>query len=558
MIHSTVSPSDADAAQRQVDQLFSILQQMLQDTMQWLAARSQQPLKQEGVLRIWMGNGKDNRILRQVYGPMANGKNRNDLTPERLRSLLNALQEPVTEGADLARYAKRNPAIEIKIDDVTLFRQERDGVVTVNQIQQQIQNAPTQLQPSPPQVEPSEVSDQPLPSSEQVQQIAHVARQLMNPLGESESPLLTKAGFGDFTLEYDVETDVSTISKGQQAIVRDHAGQLENLGVMVADSEVFRSLGERMLRTSAIQPSERKQQEDIQDRSGRQILEVVPRSQNTSSSEIARVADRQIAQLPNQQLRQFLQRMVQGTATWLNQALYDWQLKTIAHTALQAFQRGYDRTAEESYRVGEFTVSRQPENQFEISDRAGAVMQFQTASGRVKPISIGNSLREVSGDRTTQPFIHNAIVQLSSNVPQGLPEADFAFRVSEAEQTIRDFLAYTKTSVWDYDRGKFRLEMVNNQVLITSKQDGRGQIHGAAKVMQKNNREKLVPQPTRLTWKDLEHINHIRDRLRVRIEADQAQSPTKHPVPIQPTSQKPKPRQVSQPSRWQPKRVELE
>ena len=250
--------------------------------------------------------------------------------------------------------------------------------------------------------------------------------------------------------------------------------------------------------------------------------------------------------------------MVQGTATWPNQTLYDWQLKTIAHTALQAFQRGYDRTGEQSYQVGDFTVSQQLKNQFLISDRTGAVMQFQTASGRVKPISISDSLREVPGDHTVQPFIHNAIVQLSSNAPQGRPEADFAFRVGEAEQTIRDFLAYMKTSVWDYDRGKFRLEMVNNQVLITSKQDGRGQIHGAAEVMQKNNREKLVPQPTRLTWKDLEHIDHIRDRLRARIEADQTQSPTKQPVPIQPTSQHPKPRQVSQPSRWRPRRVELD
>ena len=87
----------------------------------------------------------------------------------------------------------------------------------------------------------------------------------MNPLGELEFPLLTKAGFGDFTLEYDVETDALTISKGQQAIVRDHAGQIENLGVTVADSKVFRSLGERMLRTFAVQPSERKKQaEDIQ------------------------------------------------------------------------------------------------------------------------------------------------------------------------------------------------------------------------------------------------------------------------------------------------------
>ena len=557
MIHSTVSPSDADAAQRQVDQLFGILQQLLHDTMQWLAARNQQSQKQEEVLRIWMGNGKDDRILRQVYGPMANGKTRNDLTPERLRTLLNALQQPVAEGIDPAQYAKQKPAIEIKIDDVTLFRQERDGIVTVNQIQQQFQNAPIQSQPLLPRVESPEVLDQALPTLDQVQQMTQVARHLMNPLNESNSPLLTKAGFGDFTLEYDPENDTLAISRGQNEIARDQAGQVENLGATVADWEAFRSVSERMLRMPVIQSSERNQhvESDLQDRLSSEALS---KSQNRMSSAVAQVADRQIAHLPKQQLRQFIQRMVQGTATWLNQSLSDWQLKTIAHTAQRAFQRGYDRTGEESYQVGDFTVSQQQENQFIVRDRSGTVLQFQTASGKVKLMEMSDSLREATGDRSTQALIQTAIAQLSSNVPQGRHEADFAFRVSEAEQTVRDFLAYMKTSVWDYEQGKFRLEVVNNQVLITSKQDGRGQIHGAAKVMQKNNREKLVPQPTRLTWKDLEHLDRIRERLNFKIEADQAQQPRDQPVPIQPATQSNKPRQVSQRSQWQSKRVELD
>ncbi|MCU0551796.1 MAG: hypothetical protein MUC48_20845 [Leptolyngbya sp. Prado105] len=534
MVHSMVNSSDADAAQRQVDHLFSILQQLLHDTMQWLATRNHQQCKQEDVLRIWMGNGKDNRILRQVYGPMANGKNRNDLTPERLRSLLDAIQQPVTEGVDPSQYAKRNPAIEIKIDDVTLFRQERDGVVTINQIQQQIQNVPVQSQLAQAQKRTPKAK-QPLPTSDQIQQLAQVARHLMNPMGEPDAVVLNKARFGDFTLEYDSDNDALTISRKQQVILRDRAGQVENLGVTAADWEVFRSLMNRIAQATT-QPIDQNHQQQKSDS-----------LQNRAINGVAQVADRQIARLPNQSLQHFLQRVVQGTATWLNQALYDLQLRTMAHTALRAFHRGYERTAENTYQIGDFTVSQQPENRFTISDRTGKLMQFQNSPSEVKVEGLSS--------RITHTIVRQATTQFTSLMPEGQHETDYAFRVLAAEQTVRDFLIYMKTSVWDYEQGKFRLEMIDNQILITSKQDGRGQVHGPAKVMQKNHREKLVAQPTRLTWKDLDHLDSVRERLRLQIEADQAQQPKLQPVSTPPRD---KVRQVSQRPRWQRRKVELE
>jgi hypothetical protein len=532
MVHSMVHSSDADAAQRQVDHLFSILQQLLHDTMQWLAARNHQQRKQEDVLRIWMGNGKNNRILRQVYGPMANGKHRNDLTPERLRSLLDALQQPVAEGIGPSRYAKRNPAIEIKIDDVTLFRQERDGLVTVNQIQQQIQNVPVQSQPAQAQKRTPKAK-QSLPTPEQTLQLAEVARHLMNPMNEPDATVLNKARFGDFTLEYDSNNDALTISRKQQVILRDQAGQVENLGVTAADWEVFRSLMDRIAQATTQPMDENHQKSDsLRDR---------------ATNSVAQVSDRQIARLPNQSLQRFLQRVVQGTATWLNQALYDLQLRTMAHTALQAFYRGHERTAEDTYQIGEFTVSQQPENRFTISDLTGKLMQFKNSPSGVKVESLSS--------RMTQTIVRQATTQFTSLMPEGQHEADYAFRVLAAEQTVRDFLTYMKTSVWDYEQGKFRLEMIDDQILITSKQDGRGQVHGPAKVMQKNHREKLVAQPTRLTWKDLDHLDSVRERLRLQIEADQAQQAKLQPVSTPPRD---KVRQVSQRSRWQRRKVELE
>lgn len=169
-------------------------------------------------------------------------------------------------------------------------------------------------------------------------------------------------------------------------------------------------------------------------------------------------------------------------------------------------------------------------------------MLFQNLPRGVKVVSVS--------DRLTQASIHSAVTQLASLPPQGNHEADYAFRVREAEQIVRDFLTYMKTPVWDYEQGKFRLEMVDNHILITSKQDGRGQIHGPAKVMQKNHRQKLVEQPTRLTWKDLDHLDSVRERLNARIQADQVQQP-KMPefTPVSSTLLNGKSHQVSQRSK---------
>lgn len=79
---------------------------------------------------------------RLIYGAMANGQFRNELSAERLRSILDALQTPVTEGIDPSRYKGKTAAIQIRDAGIILFRQERDGTVTVNQFQQQQQAAP--------------------------------------------------------------------------------------------------------------------------------------------------------------------------------------------------------------------------------------------------------------------------------------------------------------------------------------------------------------------------------------------------------------------------------
>lgn len=85
---------------------------------------------------------KDLRIemdRRIIYGRPSKAAFRNELLPEQMQRLLKAFQQPVVQGSDLAPYEGSIPGIEVKRGDEKLFRQERDGVVTINQFQQQVE-----------------------------------------------------------------------------------------------------------------------------------------------------------------------------------------------------------------------------------------------------------------------------------------------------------------------------------------------------------------------------------------------------------------------------------
>ncbi|MGV0029070.1 hypothetical protein [Phormidesmis priestleyi] len=76
---------------------------------------------------------------RIVFGQMANGQFRNELDADRLKTIFDALQRPAAEGIDPDKYKGKIPAIEIRDGNNILFREEGDGIVTVNQIEFQLQ-----------------------------------------------------------------------------------------------------------------------------------------------------------------------------------------------------------------------------------------------------------------------------------------------------------------------------------------------------------------------------------------------------------------------------------
>ncbi len=153
----TVHPAETQAMQEDEAQLLNAIAQTTRSAIGLLRQTQPNIQPKPAAPEIRM-NG------RQIYGAMADGQFRNELNAERLQTILDALQQPVTEGVDPKRYKGKTPKVEIRDAGIILFRQEKDGVVTVNQFQyQREQTAQSEQSSEPTQSQPEALE----PSQEQ-------------------------------------------------------------------------------------------------------------------------------------------------------------------------------------------------------------------------------------------------------------------------------------------------------------------------------------------------------------------------------------------------------
>jgi hypothetical protein len=124
----TVNPGETQAMQEDQVQLMHAISQTARTALGLLKQSPAQQKPESPEIRM---NG------RMVYGAMADGQIRNELTPEKLQGLLDSLQQPKTEGIDPKQYKGKTAAIEIRDAGIILFRQEKDSSITVNQFQHQ-------------------------------------------------------------------------------------------------------------------------------------------------------------------------------------------------------------------------------------------------------------------------------------------------------------------------------------------------------------------------------------------------------------------------------------
>jgi hypothetical protein len=124
----TVNPGETQAMQEDEVQLLHAISQTTRTALSLLKQSPAQQKPESPEIRM---NG------RMVYGAMADGQIRNELTPEKLQGLLDSLQQPKSEGVDPKQYKGKTAAIEIRDAGIILFRQEKDSSITVNQFQHQ-------------------------------------------------------------------------------------------------------------------------------------------------------------------------------------------------------------------------------------------------------------------------------------------------------------------------------------------------------------------------------------------------------------------------------------
>jgi hypothetical protein len=556
----TINPADAQAIQEDEAQLLSAILQATRGAVAFLNQPQNPTPGSSETIRIQMGR-------RLVYGQMANGQFRNELDASTMRTIFDAIQRPVTEGVDPAKYRGKIPAIEIRDGDTILFREERDGTVSVNAIQFQLEQQATQVkterqvQASPEQslepaqattqIEPPQESpkvDPPTVSIEQANTVAQTADYLLNPLRE-EHPIYDAVSIKGYQIKR--EGNDITINRNNELILLAGNGKVTVNNITQQDWETFQGLQPRSTATQTNQQNGKRspveagvldgdaiqhdfldaqqnkrngiwtntvplnqdsltytadvvdtteaKKTQIQDISpgqdtGSLTVDIAEATQNGHTLPAIAILERETAKLPDGATQQLLQtttkdwkQQIQGAPQgvrqglgWLASRLEDWQHRQVARAALDLFNRGYERTGERSYQVGEYTVNFRGQNLYTLKDDRGELMRFQALKSPIPGVT-RQSIQVLSvGDRLGS-FHSKELQGMQQNktfTPQGDLDVEAAYtaKTSRVEQIVTHFLqAKVQANVWDKEGGKFKLEMSDAGFLrITDKQEGRG------------------------------------------------------------------------------------
>jgi hypothetical protein len=472
-----------------------------------MAVHSPKPpeANQEGqdTLRIFLGR-------RLVYGRLADGTQRHELDANGLKVILEALQKPVTEGIEPEQYKNKVSAIEIRDGDTLLFREERDGTVTTNQIQLQIGEAEQQFTTESSALRALEAvtslnghngskpEAEKIPPSIDGERVAQIAARLINPLNESQ-PMYDAVAVGDYRIKQNghhlaVRRDNSLI-----LVVRD--GEIISNQLTETDYAAFLQLETQL---SPMTVREQPLEEPI---SGS--------VQNGHYPQELAVLEQVMTRLPEGQSQSFLQTTVKDwqhqppeqQVSRLTTLLEHRRNQQLARTVLGLFQRGYERTGERVYQVGDYTFSQKETNFYSLRDKQGVLLQFQTLPG--KGLSYKVEVSTVS-DRLSE-FDRLELKRMRQNrsfMPQGRldSEATYAARTRQVEHTVREFLQHhVYANSWSKDGGQFKLEIGTDDLVRITDKWGRGV------VFQRHHSE----VKSRLTQKDLAYFDRLYKRMQV-------------------------------------------
>lgn len=497
----TVSPAEAQAMQEDQAQLLIAMTQATRGLVSLLNQPPTPVVEPPETLRIQMGR-------RLVYGQLVHGQFRNELDADRMKAIFDAIQRPATEGIDPDQYRGKIPAIEIKDGETVLFREERDGTVTVNQIQFQLaqslperstQNGAAANGEIKPAVEPlisapeqpwaiaqnmdwqdAVVAEQSSAIAQDIDwkadAIAQAAEYLLNPLGD-DAPLYDIVSVRGYQIAQ--QGDHLKVTQDTRLILESRNGEILEHQVNQNDWEVFQGL---MLRPVASNIQQANWTE--------QVHAITNGNENGARGHpTITVAEREIAKLPEgttkqlltvtaQDWKQQLSQSLQQGVGWLASRPEAWRHHQIAHATLELFKRGYERTGEKSYQAGDYTISLRGQHVYHLSDSAGELMTFKASKSllqrqTIQVLALSDRLGTFHQEQLRNLQFNSALM------PQGSlgSETVYATKISRVEQTVKDFLrGHVGANVWDKEGGRFKLEMGDDCLRITDKQGDRGTV----------------------------------------------------------------------------------
>lgn len=435
-----------------------------------IAQNTKKTIEQLNNLRIQKGR-------RVVEGQTARGF-RQDLTSEDAKTLKTLLYQ-AADPNKAPLYEDKIPNYEIKLDDDILFRQERDGTVTVNQIE---------LEPELQTERPFTYKDAFSPE--------------WDPWIEPEADL----DFDGYGL-----SDTEEIAKGTDPLNSD-TGR-DGIGD-ASDSHPYNLALERDSAPSI-------NQDDI--------------------PPAIRVAERDVAKLPEGKTKGILKSIVRQLSEkvkTLSSALVQkvsnypqWNReRETANTALELFNRNYEQNKQTAYQSVDYNIILKGLNNYEVNDKRGnRLISFQKTSMGIKVTQSNlsgrdyahfqqarHSLREDRGILNAES--ERRLAQLQALAPQSDREIVFAIKTKEVENTANRFLHYMGTQKWDAgEQGNYNIERPGERNFkIISKADGRG-------VVFERQGDKIT---NNLTAKDFQHFQNLGATLDNRLQKMMQQQKT--------------------------------
>ena len=554
---SPVTSGDAEALQAS----FAKILESLAEAARRVVAKTAQSLNQENQqkqppqeidkdqLRVQMGQ-------RVIYGQTKRGF-RNEITAERLQTLAEAIRQPVTEGASFENYKNRVPRVEVKLGDEVLFRQERDGVVTVNQLQIERQ-AQVQNQQKASTAEASAQQPEDEFSTQKAQ--SHQEKLL-----DSDSDGLTdqeELTFG--TDAFSADTDRDGISDSEEVatgtdpldVDTDNHNDNEpdnfenfNQGVKELFSEVYtpkptRDVSSNISASTALS-------ENSSSKSSTLEAPDVPPAIRVASQDIEKAPEGNAKQLFNSlvsELGKEAQKLGKQAVDWVATRPEWMRDQGVASTALKLFNDNYSKTGETTYQAENYSVKLQGLNNYQINDSDGkSLMKFQkTAIAGIKVTqnrmtapdyqqfsNARQSLKQFGNEILSQDSSHRVSL-LRGLAPRGDLEVINTLKTQEVMTTARSFLQNMAVDRWNAgEKGNYNIERQGNNLKIDSKADGRGT------VLFIKNGQMLT---NKLESKDFTHFRKIDQTMQKDLQKQQGKTATAQPSTKQQVQKRPSPK----------------